>query len=381
MLSSLWLQVSEVSYPHFSLPILIFGASLISFLLGYYPARIISKPAKPSKATCYRIDVTRLRRFNWLLTCGAVGLMTYNYKTEGLPPLFAFLGFSTESVNAYGRMKQLIGPLEMAVFVNAFLDPSAKRRIAFASFGFIAMLLYVARGSILLMAFQALVVLSVRSSMTKKRLYLVAGACVTASAVFFGILGNYRTSNALLFAGMQIKTEFQQWPTMWLWVVSYVSAPLSNLCWFVETARFKYMNWSFAYNLLPSFWTPQDPHAYIKATSKIVDGVSTYLANYFLDMSYAGIVFINVVLGAISGYGSVANRICKNALPWSVFLSCIAFMCFWDFLATLGIVILMCLELFAHRYCVLVGSSDLLTRLPTAGHTRSGSGWRMKAGA
>ena len=353
MLGSLRFEISDVSYPNFSLPVLIFAASLLSFLLGYYLVRIICWKQVNSRASaCYQIDITRLRRFNLLLACAALPLIVYNYATSGLPPFFALFGLSTKLIYEYGRLKQLSGPILIALFVDAFLDPSIKRRISYSLFAFSSMLLYVARGAILIMLFQALIVLSIRTSMSKKRIYLIAFSSVAVSAVFFGVLGSYRTSDALLFAGMQIKTEFQQWPIIYVWIISYISSALSNLCWFVDMAHFDHVTWTFSYTLLPAFVVPINPHAAIMNSGNIVDGTSTYLANYFLDFSYLGIFMMNLLLGIISGIGSLANRIGRNFLFWSVFLSCMGFIFFWDFFATLNMVILFCLQALAQRYFI-----------------------------
>jgi hypothetical protein len=278
--------------------------------------------------------------------------MGYNYALSGLPPFFLFFGFSTESVNGYGKLKQLLGPTEMAVFINAFLDVSARRRVFYALFGFVTMLLYVARGAILLMLFQALVVISLRTSLSKRKIYFVAFAGVLLGGIFFGLLGSYRTSDALLFAGMQIKKEYQEWPSIYVWIISYVSAPLSNLCWFIKTTRFDHVTWTFAYQLIPSFWSLRNPHQDLMAGGNIVDGVHTYLSNYFFDFSYFGIFALNLLIGMASGFGTVTNQIGRNFLPWSVFLSCIAFMFFWDFFSELFMVVLFGIQMFVQWYCV-----------------------------
>jgi oligosaccharide repeat unit polymerase len=351
MLGSLRFEISDVSYPDFSLPALIFAASLLSFLLGYYLIRIIYwKQIDARASACYQIDITRLRRFNLMLACAALPIIIYNYEASGLPPFFGFLGLDAKLVNNYGRLEQLLGPLLMALFVNAFLDVSIKRRISYAIFAFLWMLFYGARGGILIMLFQALIVLSIRTSMSKRKIYLLALVGVVVAGVFFGVLGSYRTTDAILFAGMRIKAEYQQWPTIYIWIISYISEPLSNLCWYVHTARFDHVTWTFTYWLRPAFWFPVNPAPHHVDDFYIVYGVNTYLANYFLDFSYFGIFAINLLIGIVSGFGSVANRIGRHFLFWSVFLGCLGFIFFWDFFATLSMVILFGLQTIAQRY-------------------------------
>ena len=173
MLCSLGFQISDVSYPDFSLPLLVFAASLLSFLFGYCLARAIYwNREKLRPITYYRIDISRLRKFILFLASAASAVNIYNLATFGLPPFLSFLGFSTLQGNDYGRLKQLMGPMSITLFVTALLDTSVLRRIIWASFGFLSMLSYVARGGIMLMLFQALVVLSIRSSMSKRKIYV-----------------------------------------------------------------------------------------------------------------------------------------------------------------------------------------------------------------
>ncbi|MDR3745857.1 MAG: O-antigen ligase [Acidobacteriaceae bacterium] len=353
MLTSLWFKITVVSYPNFSLPVLIFVASLLSFLLGYYLIRgLYRKHVNSCASACYQIEVTRLRRFNLILACAALPIIIYNYVVSGLPPFFGFFGLDAKSVNSYGRLEQLLAPILMSLFVNAFLDVSAKRKAFYAIYAFSWMLFYGARGGIIFMLFQALVALSIRTSMSKKKIYLIALASVVCGGVFFGVFGNYRTTNAILFAGMRIKPEFQEWPTIYVWIISYISTALSNLCWYVDLARFDHATWTFSYTLLPSFWVPENPHVAMLTSSNIVDGTSTYLASYFLDFSYFGIFLANLLLGIASGIASVANRIGRNFLFWSVFLSCMGFIFFWDFFATLSVIILFSIQATAQRYFI-----------------------------
>jgi hypothetical protein len=351
MLASFQFQISYVSYPHFSLAFFLFAFSLFSFLIGHYVARLICTVAtKPYlKSTHYEIDINKLRRFIFGLACAAAALSLLNLITSGLPPIFGFFGVNTEGYATYGRLKQIIFPLLMAVFVNSFLETSSSRKLFYASFAFLGMLCYVARGDMMLMLFQALIVYSIQTA-SKVKIYLAAILGLIGAAILVDVIGSNRTGDLIFFNYMQIKTQFQQWPTLYLWIISYVSTPLSNLCWFVDLARFDHITWSFAYPMLPSFWTPNSPHASFGETTNVIDGVHTYLATYFLDFSYFGLVLINLSIGMVSGYYGSSRRIGRKFLTGSVFLSCIAFMFFFDFFVYLQVAILFGLQRAAQRY-------------------------------
>jgi len=353
MLAALRFQITYPSYPHFSLAFFLFTSSLLSFLLGHLIVRLVDATRMcPSKPDSYQIDSAKLRRFTFFMTCAALAILALNLVTSGLPPAFSFLGLTTEGYAEYGKLKQLLFPLLMVIFVNSFLETSRTRKLLYSSFAFFGLFCYVARGVLMIVLLQALIVFSIRTSMKKKKIYLVSICGVIAAAFLADIIGSNRTSDAILFAGMQIKTQFQQWPTLYVWGISYISSPLSNLCWLVDTAHFDHVTWSFAYQLLPSFWLPLNPHQYLLGSSNIVDGVDTYLANYFLDFSYFGIFLINVSIGMMSGYYSSANRINRKFLTCSVFLASIGFMFFWDFFLYLQIVVELGLQALAQWYFI-----------------------------
>jgi oligosaccharide repeat unit polymerase len=351
MLASMQFEISYVSYPHFSLAVILFLFSFLSFILGHYFVRLICKVNElPQENSRNEINIRKLRLFNFYLFGSSVILTLYNVMVAGLPPVFAFLGFDTKPYFDYGRLKQVIFPLLMALFVNSFLESSTIRKLFYSTFAFLAMLSYVARGSMLLMLLQALIVFSIRTSKGKARLYLIAGVGLIGAAFLADFIGSNRTGDAIFFAYMQIKTQYQQWPTIYLWVISYVSTPLSNLCWLVDLAHFDHVTWSFAYPLLPSFWLPSNPHLEFIENSKIIDGVHTYLATYFLDLSYFGIASINCFVGMISGYYSSDRRISRYYLTSSIFLTCIAFMFFFDFFAYLETVVQFAIQAVAQYY-------------------------------
>jgi oligosaccharide repeat unit polymerase len=353
MLASLWFQVSDVSYPHFSLAVFIFIVSAFSFLFGHYLARIVHKLRENRYTpTSYQIDIKKLRNFNFYLACASLPFIVMNLVIYGIPPFFGFFGLTTTNYIEYGKLRQLLFPLLVVLFVNSFLETSKTRKLLYSVFSVLALLCYVARGSIMIMLLQLLIVFSIRTSMSKARIYLISICGAIGAAFLVDFIGTNRTGDQIFFLYMQIKSHYQQWPTVYLWIISYVSTPLSNLCWFVDTARFDHITWSFTYSLLPHFGQPIDPHQDLVETSKIIDGVHTYLSTYFLDFSYFGIIWINILVGLASGYCSSAQRIGRKFLVCSVFLSSIAFMFFTDFFLYLQTFIELGIQSLAHWYFI-----------------------------
>ena len=130
MLASFQIRISYTSYPDLSLALIIFGCSLVSFLIGFATVRFayLAVGYTPLGANHYQIDVTRLRRFHLATFGTAIAIIVMNWKLYGLPPVFGFFGIETLSYMDYGSLRQVLFPAIMALFVSAPLESSAIRR-------------------------------------------------------------------------------------------------------------------------------------------------------------------------------------------------------------------------------------------------------------
>jgi len=331
MLAALSFHVSYDSYPTMELPLSLFAISLAALLAGYGLVRVLFPvaEARGDGDDEYVLDVARLRKVNVFLVMVAVAIMILNLKLDGLPPAFGFLSFETKNYLEYGRLKQLLFPSLICIVVNASLDRSRIWKVALMAFGLLSLLLYVTRGEVLATLLQVFFVFSLTSRIQKKKLVVSAGVMVLALAFLASLVGNNRTTQSSFFAVLQIRREFWEWPMIALWAISYFSIPVSNLCWIVHNFHFETATWSFLYPALPAFWIPVDPHDSVTGYSHVVDGVHTYLATYYLDLSYPGIVLINVVLGVACAF-IMRRGMSRNCLTSSIFLGCIAYIFFVD---------------------------------------------------
>jgi hypothetical protein len=165
------------------------------------------------------------------------------------------------------------------------------------------------------------------------------------------LIGNARTPLDVLVDYLQIKQSYQHYPTSFLWLVTYLSIPISDMAWIVRNYHFVHPSWTFAYPLLPSFAAPTNlDKGLIEQCDCIIDGVHTYLSEYYLDLSFAGVVAINVSIGIAAGYIS-ARGVSRVLLVSSVFLTCIAFMYFSDTFLDLSTVINIAAQLVVMKYC------------------------------
>jgi oligosaccharide repeat unit polymerase len=353
MLCALSLRISYDSYPEMGRPVFLFALSLTALLIGHGCAGLVfpSSPAEDENLNWYALNVKRLRMLNWLFVFAAIAIMILNLRLDGLPPAFGFLSFDTVTYLEYGRLKQLLFPLLISIVVNSSLDPSRVRKIAFTSFGLLCLLLYVTRGEILAALLQVFFVYSLTSRVNRKKLLVGAGVFVLGMAFIASLVGNNRTTQSSFFAVLQIRREFWEWPMILLWAVSYFSIPLSNLCWIVHNFHFHNATLSFFYPALPAFWTPADPHESITGYSHVIDGVHTYLATYYMDLSYAGIVLINLVIGIAAAY-IMRRGLSRSFLTSAIFLACLSYIFFVDNFMPLSTLLQFVIQGLAQRYII-----------------------------
>jgi oligosaccharide repeat unit polymerase len=373
MLGSLEIQVSESTYPDRSMGVILFLVSVLALSVGVGAVRLANYARAESPVSlAYRIDSGRLREINWLLCFCIIPIVAYNYLTLGPPPVLGFFGVSTVVYLEYGRLRQVLFPMAMALFVNSALEESRVRRWFWRCSSLGILLAYVARGPILMAVSQAIVLYSIRTSASKRKVYVRATIALLLALVAMDVIGNNRTAETVFFEGGQIKKEFRTWPLPILWPVTYFSLPISNMCWIVKRAHFTGPSLSFLYQILPAFLLPTSPHEAAVSDSHIIDGTHTYLANYFLDFSWAGIVACNFAIGLAAGFLTRRERISRKFMSSPIVLSAIGFIFFWDFFTTLSTVLEFCIQAWIQRSCIApirtpAGDSNLRPDVPREG--------------
>ncbi len=355
MMATFSLRISFASFPDISVAIRLFFIASMSFMAGYmtlrwsYVARNYH-PAGPSDY--YEVRLNRLRKFHLCCLIVVIGIIVMNWKRFGLPPLFGALGADTKSYQDYGSLRQPMFTAIMAIFITAPMEPSAWKRWALYLFAPGCFLLYGSRGYLLIMLFQALAVFSLRTQQSRLRIYGIALATMAIAVFASNLIGNSRNSLGVdaLLGFLQIKQKYHNWPPAYLWVISYVATPFSNMCWIVEVPYHEHVT-TFFYSLFPGELAVKSTEMIADLGSeKILDGVHTYMAKYFLDFWYFGIIGINYVWGLIAGFFSEGDRLTRNFLLSGVLLGCMGFMFFSDFLTILIIVLEMITAVLVQRY-------------------------------
>jgi oligosaccharide repeat unit polymerase len=353
MLATLEVQVSWSTFPDRSLGILLFLVSVMTMMLGFVAVRRSDDVSEFSAGQLgYFVRLTALRKSILILGGCTLALVIYNYVAFGLPPVAAFLGFSTLDYQEYGRFKQALQPMIGALFLNSLLESSRLRRWLWSAFALGIMVAYVLRGPLLMAIAQAVILASIRSKVPTRKIYVRALAVLLIALGLLTLIGNFRTPQEIFLSFMEIKPEYRSWPMALLWPITYVSVPISNFCWIIRGAHFTEPTLSFLYPVLPSFWAPLSPHDAPLSDSHIIDGVHTYLANYFLDFSWFGVAAANFALGMISGFFVNRERVSRYLLISPVVLSAIALIFFWDFFVYLPTLGLLGIQVAVQRYCI-----------------------------
>ena len=375
MLAFVQLRVSYTSYPYVSTAFYLFASSACSFLAGYATVRLayFSVGYRPVGPSSYQIDISKLRRFHLGAIVVTLSIIVMNLKLYGLPAMFGFFGADTVSYFEYGSLRQPLFTAILVLFVSAPVEPSRIRRWFLYIYAPLCFLCYGSRGYLLIMFFQALVVFSLRTAMSKQKIYLVAliTLCVAVLASNLIGIGRYSTGAAeALLLGMHIKHSYYDWPTAYLWVISYINTPISNLCWIVHVYPYRHPSFSWLYSALPGFWAPKPLEAGDLGSEQIVDGVHTYLGKYFIDFWVFGIFGINYVWGLIAAFITAGNRLTRNYLTSAVLLGCMVFMFFSDFLTILIIMLELLALGWAQRYFTIEGSegTNSHSSAPTRSH-------------
>jgi oligosaccharide repeat unit polymerase len=354
MLACLSVHVSYVIYPGVVTPLLIFIVSGASLLLGYYASTaVLHRDAAESELTSFQLDITGLWRLNLLFCLLAVLIMAFNWIISGPPPAIG----DPSTYLVYGNLKQILFPTLTCIAVNATLDTSRLRRLVFIAFAIGGIGLYVARGILLVTFLQMFFLFSIRSRMSRKKQYLLAIGALVIGIAAMTIIGNLRTAHDIFIEFLQIRGDFADWPMAFLWFVSYISIPFSNLCWMVAHGPSHGPTFAFLYSLLPSFMAPSDPYADVYGNMNIIDNASTYLQAWALDFSYLGIYLANLLIGL--GCGWLVNRAYpKNILILIIFLTSISLMFFSDMLFLLSTVIEVLLQLLVLNKCFKWGQRE-----------------------
>ena len=126
------------------------------------------------------------------------------------------------------------------------------------------------------------------------------------------ILGNLRTGNEIFIAYFNIKPAFQNMNTEILWFLMYITTPFSDLITTLQFQDHYLYGISTLNDILPAFiqLSPIDANPNII----FIDNPKTYLAPFFEDFGWLGVIGINIILAIICFIINNGTRFKNNLL-------------------------------------------------------------------
>lgn len=236
------------------------------------------------------------------LAIGAAAIVIANAWMHGPPPIFRSWGFETEVYTEYGRWKGVLFPVAMLLVLAAAFEVDTRASMCAAGLGAVVLLLYVARGPLSLAVIEYGLGRMLFSTGRRAR-YVETLIALLIAAGLFGWLGETRSGRGYFASAMQIRNEYQGWPSGLLWLLGYVSFPAENLVALVSEWREYEYGRRMMLGLLPAFLGSVDraDERYLGVLPNPLNNVPTYLGWSWMDFGWLGVIFLNVIWGAVGG--------------------------------------------------------------------------------
>ncbi len=347
-------KISTLLSPNQGILWVIFIFSIVFFALGFFGIRVISELyALTARKNYYSIVISQRRLtitlvMLWLVTAIIVLL---NLASQGLPPVFSTFGFNTLNYKEYGRAKGVLYPLLIALFVLTIYSEKRWLSKLMRIWSTCLLIAYISRGNIIIMLVQALLVLLLYKPMSKKVVFGYVSGFFLMLLLLMSVVGEFRTGTKVFIVAMGIKKEYQDWYPGFLWVASYISLPLSNLAFIVDTYHSPLFGEGVLSRMLPAFSVDDDPiEDAMSNMDGVMDNAHTYLGIVFVDFLWGGIILLNLILGVVGGLFYWTRIGIRYSALFAVFLSQIVLLEFSYFYFTFSFLVESVTLLIAMRY-------------------------------
>jgi len=335
--------IADFLHPDQTVLWFVFWVSLVFFAFGFFG---ISLVIRLFQGKCDRgrvgvlVDQQRLEQTMFVLWLLSAFIVLYNIAIQGLPPMFAFFGVDTEIYKGYGRWKGLLFPILMAIFLFTLFSDRRWLKVLLRCWSLAWLFLYISRGNVIVMCVQFLLTLFIMKRLRLRSVLIYGGAFLGLLMVMMAVVGEYRTGTDIFIKGMGIKKEYQDLYPGLLWVASYISLPLSNLVFIMEDFNEVLMGEFVFHRMLPAFSSEADIlHDVLSSVPGVKDNTITYLGIVFMDFSWVGIVWINILLGVVGGMFYWTRFGLYFAPMFAVYLSQLVLLEFSYFYFTFGFMV------------------------------------------
>ena len=312
---------SNLLIPVFLVSITVFSLTYLSFKLN------VSHLQRMYIDNSKYINTQNIQIINRLIIIVIILITLYNFLLFGPMPFFSVLGYDTINYKEYGRFKGVLIPLLTLLGLLSTYEKSFKLRLIKLSSVILMFVLYMLRGPLILFTVQYFfmnLLYNKNKNFFKKILYL--------SILIYGIiyiLGSLRTGSDLFISFFEIKPDFQEYNMGLLWLIMYVSSPFSDL---LSTLQYQ-ANYLYGVSILNDI-TPaliEFSPTIASPNIKFIDGPKTYLAPFYEDFGWIGIILSNIIISIACFVIHADKRLNDNLLLVALMYSSLIFIFFTNY--------------------------------------------------
>ncbi|HIF9347325.1 TPA: O-antigen polymerase [Photobacterium damselae] len=312
-----WIKVSYYSFTNLSFSIPFFIYNLFFFLFPFFCYFCLRRGVRLKYDITIFYSKSYVENFIKYSSILLLLLILFNIYKHGYPPFFSIFGFTTKNYVEYGSLKQVIFSLTTVIMLACVLSSNY---IKIFLFGFV-FILFMSRGPLLTSLSSVLLLLLMINKLKLKSIFIVFIILMIGNAW----LGDLRTNKELFLQYMNILPDKSDWNTSFLWFISYVSTPFSNMLWITENE----LNVSWGESLvtfLPGSLRDEFFPSTLHYPSYIIDGVHGYITPIFNDYGFIGVAIFNMILGTLFCYFHSSHKF----LIYTFFLGMLSFIFFFN---------------------------------------------------
>ena len=342
------INISFIINPNYQILLFTFIVSYSIFFITYLSLAInknyttVNNIIKP----ILQINGYRLKLINRIILISIITIVLYNYHTFGGFPFYSFFGYDVMVYYEYGRFKGLLIPLLTIFGLLSIFKKNIVYRLVIIFFVVSLFVFYILRGPLLAFILQYFIL----DTLYKKKYSFLKRGAVVICLIFvtMNVLGNLRSGNELFLTFFNIKPEFQDINSGILWFLMYITGSFSDLITTLQYQNHYLYGISTLNDILPAF-IRFDP---IVANPNLIfiDGPKTYLAPFFEDFGWVGIIIINLIIAIMCFVIHNDSRFNNNLLIIPLLYSSISLIFFTNYFFYFSSIVQFFLSIFIFNF-------------------------------
>lgn len=330
----------------FILALISAGAFLFASLIGYLLARSwlvlggfeSRVHMRWSEGRTLILSRSRTRLATLMLIFLIVVITAFNWRYYGPLPAITLLtgGYSDYTYLTYGSLKSVVFSAAMLLLLLTLIERTRVWIVFMIGLSIITFLLYVSRGFLIQAILQyALLWIFIKRPKIGFRTIFLTILVLIMVVLIMDWVGSIRTGSNNFIAAMQIRPEWQNWPSGILWLIGYVSFPLANMVALLHSFGEHTDGVLVITSSIPAlFWKWLGLKDITGLISPIIETyfpnplntVATYNGIIFIDFGMWGVFIFNFILGLVGSLLYTFSRIKESLLMYifsAIFISCL----------------------------------------------------------